>query len=244
MSLWDPRERQSCSAAVDAPRQDSLWLVGLGHLGQAYGWTLGFMEPGSASLVLQDFDVVTTSTLSTSLLSTQEDVGRRKTRVVASWMEARGYKTAIMERRFDEAQRTGADEPTVALFGVDNPAARRVIEGTGFRLAIDAGLGAGFRDFRAIRMRTFPGPSSAAALWAAPVQPTTADLAPAYKQLLQDGADPCGVTTLATRSVGAPFVGCMAAGYVVAERVRRQLGATGLGFVDFNLRDPQRIEAG
>jgi hypothetical protein len=244
MSLWDVRGHSSSPAPVDVPLQESLWLVGLGHLGQAYGWTLGFMQPGPTPLVLQDFDAVTESTLSTSLLSTKADVGHRKTRVVAAWLEARGYKTALLERRFDETQQAGPQEPTVALFGVDNPAARRVVEGAGFGLIIDAGLGAGYRDFRALRMRTFPGPSSAAALWATPAQASSGELAPAYRQLLREGADPCGVTTLATRSVGAPFVGCVAAGFVVAERVRRQLGAEGVGFVDINLRDPQRLEVG
>ena len=47
--------------------------------------------------------------------------------------------------------------------------ARRACEAAGFRLVIDAGLGPGHRDFRGIRIRTFPGPSKAAQLWAATV---------------------------------------------------------------------------
>ncbi len=244
MSLWNPKE---CAAPADCagmPAQQGLWFVGLGHLGQAYAWTLGFMEPGDLPLVLQDVDAVGESTLSTSMLSTGLDIGTRKTRVVCEWLESRGYKTALVERRFDEHQRVGADEPGVALFGVDNAAARRVVERCGFRLIIDAGLGSGYRDFRAIRMRTFPGPSDAATLWAAPADTNIEPLAPAYQRLLKDGADQCGVTTLATRAVGAPFVGCVAAGFVLSERVRRQLGAEGLGFVDLNLRNPSMLEAG
>lgn len=229
------------------------WLVGLGHLGQAYAWTLGFMRPSVqgrtgasvAQLVLQDVDHVTKSTLSTSLLSTSADVGRRKTRVVGSWLEARGYEVLYVERRFDEHQRVAAGEPTVALFGVDNAAARRVMEGCGYRLIIDAGLGSGFRDFRAMRVRTFPGPSSAAALWGVDAGSNgIVELAPAYRHMIAGGGSACGVTTLATRAVGAPFVGCAAAGYVLSELARRELGGKGVGYVDMNLRNPSRMEKG
>jgi len=144
----------------------ALWLVGLGHLGQAYAWTIGFLTPGSRPVFLQDVDLVTESTLSTSMVSHVSDQGQEKTRVVAHWLDARGYRIALVERRFDEAQRARPEEPNTALFGVDNATARRGIEAAGFRLVIDAGLGSGFNDFRALRVRTFPGPSSAAALWA------------------------------------------------------------------------------
>lgn len=243
ISLWtpgDPEAEPGSPAEVLVP---SSWLVGLGHLGQAYAWTLGFMKPADgATLVLQDVDAVTRSTLSTSVLSARADINRKKTRVVAQWLEARGFVTSIVERRFDEFQRVASTEPKLALFGVDNAAARRVVEGAGFRTVIDAGLGAGFNDFRAMRLRTFPGPSSAAALWAAADGSVAGAPAPAYQVLLAKGADPCGVTTLATRAVGAPFVGCVAAGFVLAELLRRQAGAKGHAVVDLNLRDPAAIQ--
>lgn len=246
LSLWDPRK--SGSAAEAGPlvglKVPSAWLIGLGHLGQAYAWTIGFMDPArDATLFLQDVDEVTSSTPSTSILSTPNHLKHRKTRVVAAWLEARGYQTALVERRFDQFQRVGVSEPRVALFGVDNPAARRVFEGTGFSHVIDAGLGSGYRDFKAIRVRTFPGPSSASDLWSASVEAPDIVKAPAYKALLASGADPCGVTTLATRSVGAPFVGCVGAGYVIAALMRRQLGLEPFAVVDLNLRDPVACEA-
>lgn len=244
LSLWSLTSGEATVARPNVPLTPSSWLVGLGHLGQAYAWTLGFMKPAAgATLYLQDVDVVTKSTLSTSVLSAPGDLKQKKTRTVARWFEARGYETAIVERRFDEHQRVGVAEPRLALFGVDNVAARRVIEGAGFRLVIDAGLGSGFRDFRAIRLRTFPGPSAAAKLWAAPEGTERNPQAPAYKALLAQGAEPCGVTTLATRAVGAPFVGCVAAAFAVAELVRAQAGGPAYGYVDLNLRDPQALEA-
>jgi ThiF family len=225
------------SADATAP---PLWLVGLGHLGQAYAWTLGFMVPSSEPIVLQDTDQTTISTLSTSLLSFREDVGHAKTEVVARWLRSRGWDVRIVDRDFDANQRWQPGEPRVALFGVDNAAARRALEAAGFEHVVDAGLGAGFQDFRAIRVRTFPGASSASEIWASePVHavPQT----PAYQDLLQHGGDACGVTTLATRAVGAPFVGAVAAGLAVTAALAISTESSVASVVDVNLRDPQRV---
>lgn len=243
LSLWEPRVSDIAGIAPLDLAMPATWLVGLGHLGQAYAWTMGFMRPaGDAAFVLQDVDSVTLSTLSTSLLSCADDIGSKKTRVVAKWLESRGYPTFLVERRFDEVQRVAAAEPHVALFGVDNAAARRFMEGAGFDFVVDAGLGSGYKDFRAIRVRTFPSPSSASALWAVGASNTTNESAPAYRAMVAGGADLCGVTTLASRSVGAPFVGCVAAGFVIAERLRYALGEKALAVLDLNLRAPEQRE--
>jgi hypothetical protein len=69
-----------------------LWLIGLGNLGQAYAWLLAMLpyeDPRQVQLVLQDFDRIAPSNDSTSLLSFAADIGRRKARVAADWLEAR-----------------------------------------------------------------------------------------------------------------------------------------------------------
>jgi hypothetical protein len=238
-SLWSMSEQESAGPDAGAVLSHGAWVIGLGHLGQAYCWTLGFMPTDRpTTILLQDIDTITESTLSTSVLSGAEDLGRKKTRVVSDWLEGRGFETRIVERRFDAATRWSATEPTTALFGVDNAAARRCCEQAGFSLVLDAGLGSGYRDFRALRVRAFPGASSAARLWAEePIQPAS-EHAPAYRALLKGGRDPCGVTTLATRAVGAPFVGCYAAAIVVAELVKRRLTGHSYDVIDVNLRDP------
>jgi hypothetical protein len=177
------------------------------------------------------------------MISHATDVGQRKTRVVARWLEVCGYQTALIERRFDETLRVRPEEPATALFGVDNAAARRVSEAAGFQLIIDVGLGSGPRDFRALRIRTFPGSAKAARLWASE-STSDATLAPAYQRLLKSGAEPCGVMMLASRAVGAPFVGCVAAAYATAEQVRRQIGGPTNGFLDIHLREPDRLDIG
>jgi hypothetical protein len=105
-----------------------LWLIGLGHLGQAYLWGLGFL-PNAASakveLLLQDVDVITPSTESTSILSDRTMIGEKKTRVMAKWAEQPGFATVITGRMFDETCRRHHNEPSIALCGLDNALGRR-----------------------------------------------------------------------------------------------------------------------
>ena len=63
----------------------------LGHLGQAYLWALGllpYVDSSEVSLVLQDIDIITPSTESTSILSDTTLIGRKKTRAMAEWADA------------------------------------------------------------------------------------------------------------------------------------------------------------
>jgi hypothetical protein len=67
LDLWSLEPGDAwLSPAPDEPAStmlpSKLWLIGLGHLGQAYLWGLGLLPyaaPGKVSLVLQDNDVVT-----------------------------------------------------------------------------------------------------------------------------------------------------------------------------------------
>lgn len=51
------------------------------------------------------------------MLLLPDDIGSRKTRVVARWLEATGYKTALVERCFDEFQMIGEFEHRHAIAG-------------------------------------------------------------------------------------------------------------------------------
>src|SRR5690606_11801916 len=123
-----------------------LWIIGLGHLGQAFLWTLGLLpyaRPDEVKLVLQDFDILSEANLSTSPLTFAHLLGQRKTRAMATWCEARGFRTAIYERRFGLDFKVIGEEPSLALCGVDNALARAALEEVGFERVIEAGLGAG-----------------------------------------------------------------------------------------------------
>lgn len=243
-SLWRPELdwREAEARGPDISRLPSaLWLIGLGNLGQAYLWTLGLLpyaDPTDVQLVLQDFDVLAESNDSTSMLTQQALVGQYKTRAMAQWAERRGFKTAIVERRFGADFRVGAHEPSVALCGVDNALARSALEDVGFGRIVEAGLGGGTSDFLGFRTHLFPGARKARDIWrdAAPEKNVRLDL-PAYQSLAATGADRCGLTQLAGRTVGAPFVGAIAGAAVVAELLRMVNGAHGYDLLDGHLKD-------
>lgn len=241
LSLWRP-DQDWRSAEPGPPLNrlpSSAWLVGLGNLGQAYLWTLGFLpyEEQAADLILQDVDILAPSNLSTSLLTTTSLIGRMKTRVVADWAERKGFRTAIVERSFAPDFKVNPREPTVALIGVDNALARQAVEDVGFDRVIEAGLGRGPQDFLGVDVHTFPAAKSARQIWheAAAAEPDLTQ--PAYRALLEQTGDRCGTIRLAGRSIGAPFVGTVAATLVIAELIRLVSGDKRHEIVSCHLRD-------
>ena len=231
----DPGEEPALSLLPER-----LWLLGLGHLGQAYLWALGLLpyaDPCALSLVLQDVDVVTPSTESTSILTDAKLVGHKKTRAMAAWAERRGFTTAIHERLFDDTFRRQETEPAVALCGLDNTLGRRALDQAGFEFVVEAGLGRGYQDFRTMRLHTLPGARSAAEIWKLPPPGEPNVDRPAYQKFLEEGAlDRCGVTLLAGKAVGAPFVGAVAACLAISEVLRLLNGGTLYQLVDLNLQ--------
>ena len=244
LSLWSPEEDWEHAAAgpTSIVLPSRLWLVGLGHLGQAYLWTLGLLpyrDPDEVELVLQDYDRLTLSNDSTSLLTSPALVGELKTRAMARWAEARGFRTRVVERRFPGGMRVADDEPRLMLGGVDNALARAAYEDAGFDAVIEAGLGAGPAEYLALRLHSFPASTTARAKWggAVPAAPA-APRGGAYDGLAAGGMDACGLVRLATRTVGAPFVGAAAAALVVAEVLRLLNGGPMYEVIDMTLRDP------
>src|SRR3546814_6473608 len=75
-------------------------------------------------------------------------------------------------------------------------------------MIVEAGLGRGFRDFRTMRLHTLPGARPTAEMWKAAAAGEKVEDRPAYANLINDGVlDHCGMTLLAGKAVGAPFVG-------------------------------------
>jgi hypothetical protein len=253
LSLWRP------SAATDwlVPSEDEpelrylpsrLWLLGLGHLGQAFLWGLGLLrypEPTGLHLFLQDVDVITPATESTSILSDSEMVNQRKTRAMAAWAERRGFTTAIVERLFDDSQRRQSQEPAVALCGLDNALGRRALDVSGFDFVVEAGLGRGHRDFRTIRLHSLPGTRSATEIWKVrEAAKETIDENAAYQDLLRKGVlDRCGMTLLAGKAVGAPFVGAVAASLAISEVLRLLQGGPLYQVIDLDLESVEHRTA-
>ncbi|MBP2157488.1 MULTISPECIES: hypothetical protein [Asticcacaulis] len=233
LSIWRPGSDWMAPDDTEATLSflpSRLWLIGLGNLGQAYSWLLACLpyQNGGLELVLQDFDRLALSNDSTSVLTNVDVLGQMKTRWAAEWLEARGIRTYLEERRFTSSTKRQTDEPAVALCGVDNALARSVLEDAGFDLIIESGLGAGPQSFRNFAMHTFPGPRRATELWPTTISAEAPEVShmPAYTDLKDKGVDACGLAQLASRTVGVPFVGLIAGAFVISELLRRLNGGT------------------
>jgi hypothetical protein len=248
LSLWRPEVIEGWgNAGLDGPRAVALahpiLVLGLGHLGQAYLWALAMQLQGrqKPALWLQDDDKVTGSTWSTSMLTPRVGLRQRKTRVVAAALEAWGFDTCLVEQRLLNEGQVTAQTPRLILHGVDNLDTRRLIAKLPLVALVEAGLGDTYDTFRSIRIHSFPSEQNPERIWA-PRPARERELAPAYKDMLTKTNDQCGITTLASRAVGVPFVGCFAACLVVSELLRRMVGADALALQDLNLSNVENRE--
>ena len=242
LSLWRP---DLCWLDADAagPALQSLpaklWLLGLGHLGQAYSWTLGllpFTPEFPATIYLQDYDVVEEGNWSAGLFCEQNHVGRLKTRVCAEWLGRRGFDTRLVERSFDMNTKRESNEPRVALCGFDNPESRQILEDAGFELIVDAGLGASLDHFDRIVLRTFPDASQKAHdIWDKP----TAEVSAIDVSMFEQPVGECGIVLqeIADKVISSSFTGACASSLVVGEVLRAVHGGRRCEFVALQLRD-------
>jgi len=230
LSLWrpdlDPMLPEALGVALEY-LPASAWVLGLGHLGNAYLWALAALPYGDTSAIsffLNDFDRVEAENAETGVLFQAADAGRLKSRVAADWLEARGFRTRLVERRFDEHFRWQDSEPAFALCGFDNNNSRRNLPGAGFRFVVSTGLGGTATNFDAIGLNTVPNGRAPEDIW--PADTAREEMAraefmastnKAYEKL---GHDICGRARLAGKSVAVPFVGMTAACLAIAEALR------------------------
>ena len=109
-----------------------------------------------------------------------------------------------------------------------------------FAFVVEAGLGRGHRDFRTIRLHTLPGSRLASDIWKSGGDGEDVSARAAYQRMLKEGElDACGVTLLAGKAVGAPFVGAVAACLAVAEVLRLLHGGPLHHLIDLDLQSPE-----
>lgn len=228
LSLWEPST--AASPGLSGPKHYTiptrLWLVGLGHLGQALVWgLLALPLRGDRYAVLQDDQWIGVENEPTSLLVGADDVGIRKVRVASCWLDHAGWSTEIIERRhYGDIRRTEQD-PLILLSGLDDLRPRRVLAGLDFDYMIDMGIGRGATDFEALQVRVISKGSCTDGLWLDEVSNSPRDRLmgrPAYTALDRDIGQ-CGVIPLADASVAVPFVGAATAALALAQLAR--LGA-------------------
>lgn len=250
-SLWKPMRDTDWLKADPGPNlsvlPQKLWLIGLGNLGQAYLWTLGFLPyktnnqmKDDVIIVLQDTDYLEEANDSTSLLTDLSMIGLKKTRAMSKWCEDYGFQTSLIERKFSDDFKVNDEEPHLALCGVDNAEARSNLEKVGFKRVYEAGLGKGVEEYLCFRIHTFPSSKLAESYWSKKSPEgdiETLILQPAYQDLHISGiVDQCGLTELAGRSVGAPFVGAIASAFLIAEVLRSINGGDAIEVIDGDLR--------
>ncbi|MGW1056962.1 hypothetical protein [Micromonospora rubida] len=237
VNLWQPGSSTDGPGLTHAPA--SWWIVGLGHLGQAYAWVMSWLtyaDPTQVEIVLQDTQRVVDANHSTGLLTPVKPDPVRKTRLAAAVLERAGYDVVILDRRLDHTSRVLVDDHHVALLGVDSLDPRRFISGVGWKLAIDAGLGVGPADFNAVLLRRFPAQilSDQVPGWKGDVpqqrRAATAALADLQRR------DPCGSVQLAGTAVGAAFVGVVTACLGVAQGTRAALSGDGFDVINLHLQ--------
>lgn len=247
LNLWSPGRSDDAGPAL-AYAPAAWWLVGLGHLGQAYAWVLSWIDyadPAEVEIVLQDTEETEPGNHSTGLLTAAGSQDEPKTRMVAAALDTIGVRTRIIERRLGSGDRVRQAEAHVALLGVDNIPTRRLTSGVGWRLAVDAGLGSGADDFTAMLIRRFPGTCDSAdvAGWRDDGgEPARVPATDAFSNLAA-ALDECGLVELAGKAVGASFVGVVAACFAVAEAVREIHGGHGLDVLAVDLTNAQVAHA-
>jgi hypothetical protein len=248
-SLWRPDLEWTCAEAEGPPLEllpQNLWMLGLGHLGQAFLWNfalLPYANPNEAKFLLQDFDRAVRGNFTSGLLCEEHNIGKAKTRICADWLEARGFQTVITERPFDAHTKRTGDEPFIACCGFDSAEPRRLLESVGFDLVIECALGADTARFDRIMLHTFPDASRTAdEIWA-----TIPDAAPVDKRLLNafETEGDCGILaeTLAQKAVSTSFTGAYAGALVAGELLRALHGGVRCELIHAHLRhsDPPKV---
>jgi hypothetical protein len=257
LSLWLPDTGEQAAvntgplwSEVQLPK--SLWLVGLGNLGQAFLWSLTLLpypKPEDLLLLFQDDQRIGKENWGTSVLVRRGCYGMLKTRSAEDWALQRGFQVRRIDRRLDEHLFRLPSEPGIALAGLDRMPARRLLGGRGFEYVIDAGLGATVADYRKFRVNVFGAAGNAADHFAG-VEDQTAQVVqelmqlPAYKHLaerLGDGG--CGAATLAGSSVAVPFVSAFVGALSITQALRIASGEAHHGAIAGETGDLRSVRA-
>jgi hypothetical protein len=256
LSLWRPDldwQHPDAAGPDLAYVPTKLWLLGLGHLGQAYAWSLGLLpysNPADVHLGLVDFDHVVEANIATQLLTGRDDLGLPKTRAVARALDGQGFRTTIVERAFDEHFYPDLmrKEPSIALAGFDKREPRVQLGGDRFARVVDAGLGAGPSDYLDLVIHTFPAeePPEKAFVKRAPI---TKPLPAAYEDEIarqthagaEESVVRCGMLDIAGVSIGAAFVGAFAGTLAIADILRLLHGGPEIAVLGLDLRDPDGV---
>ena len=164
---------------------------------------------------------------------------------MAEWLEERGFDTFLEERRFGPWITRQADEPTSLCAASTMRLHGRRSKSRASILSSRPGSVPVRRRFAASRFTRFRHPERRKNLWSRLVAEADENFEdrPAYEALKREGMDECGLTQLASRTVGVPFVGLIAAALAIAELLRRLHGGTAIEIASASAATLDDIEA-
>ena len=219
LSLWRPDLSWLDHEAVGPEVTcfpSNLWVAGLGHLGQAYIWTMSlfnFSATDDYSFLLQDYDSIEEANLGSGLISFPFSLGKKKTRNASDWLEKRGFKTRILESRFTENTYRDQIDPSVLLCGFDNASARRAIKRDDFDLIIDCGLGGRINSFDSTTVHVFPNyQKEPGEIWKEDKPLTQKNMTKIRNELFGCGAF--------SKAISSSFVGAFSSAIVISELLK------------------------
>lgn len=251
VSLWDCVTDNWYDSQYKGPAQlfqlpAKLWFVGLGHLGQAYIWLLGCMPFENRRLievVLQDFDEVSESNLGSQLLSEDRDVGRKKTRVCAEFLESLGFSTRIIEKPFEASDQSQlwTKQLNILVNGVDSVTARRNLIPERFDLLLDGATNGSEAFFDSFTLRNLKQlDKDPKDIWQ---EEDFAEDVILHKKLYERVEKRYGCGAYINHSISTPFVGAMGATFVMGELFRKLNDGKQHSIVSLELRNLKYMRA-
>jgi hypothetical protein len=247
-SVWapwlDPETASGGPEEAYLPRK--LWFIGLGHLGQGFLWNLGFLPAAGGVAVLQDDQTAGEENVATGLVTRARDIGCRKTRIAAAWLEKTGWTTAQIERRHYGDITLQAGEPAIVVAGLDDVVPRLAVARAGFDYMVDAGVGHGPVDFETLQVRVLAKGADLEAHWSKREKPKDIDalLTREAYRAYEAKYDRCGAVTLAEASVAVPFVGAATGALVIGQVIRLASMLETANIVQMQLGSPHMVIEG
>lgn len=223
----------------------NIWTLGLGHLGQAYLWTLAFMpfeNPDQVQILLQDADIVQPENIGSQVLCSEQNIIKPKTRACMIFLEGLNFRTQIIEKPFikGDCEQEWAENYPFILNGVDNVKTRKSINKASFKLFLDGATNGKFDLFDSFTMRNISFiQSDPEIIWP---QEKEEDVI-FHKNLYQkyEKTHQCG--KMANIGISTPFVGLFSSTIVIAELVRSINQGRKYSIVSLQLRDLSSMEA-
>lgn len=250
ISLWNLNsERDWYKNENEGPDKPNLprnvWSLGLGHLGQAYLWTLGLMpykNPKDAQILLQDKDVVGIENIGSQVLCFERNVEKPKTRPCMEFLEALDFKTQIIEKPFVEGdcKQEWCELYPFILNGVDNVKTRKSIDKSSFKLFLDGATNGKYELFDSFTMRNISlNQKEQDEIWRLKEDGEVI----LHKNLYEiyEKKHACGQLT--NIGISTPFVGLFSSTILVAELVRSLNQGMSYYVVSLQMRDLASIEA-